>query len=378
MTSALQGLRVVELGQWIAAPYCTSLLADFGAEVVKVEKPGGDDQRRSGPPTPQGDSAFFSVLNRNKRSVVLDFAVPQDCEACLRLIESADIVVENYRPGVLSRFGLDYEALSARYPRLIYCSISGFGQTGPMRAEGGFDLVAQAMSGLASICGRIDGPPEKMPIPLVDVSTGLFATIGVLTALQARHATGRGQLVDISLMESALSLAPLDIGHVLATGANPPRLGDASRNAAPYQIFPTKDSAIALGAASQHLWERTCQLIGRSDLLQDARFATNLLRMEHIRELAPEISAALRLETTAHWLQAFKEVGVPVGPVLGFCEALNMPQLQERQLVRRPESPDNGDFPSLVAPVRLTDTPARLRIGAPRLGQHQRLLNEEF
>ncbi|HMN78721.1 MAG TPA: CoA transferase [Burkholderiaceae bacterium] len=368
MSAALDGIRVVELGQWIAAPYCAALLADLGAEVIKIEKPGGDDQRRSGPPTSDGESAYFSMLNRNKRGVVLDLAHPEDRAKCLALISSADVVIENYRPGVLERYGLDHAALAERCPGLVYCAISGFGQTGPLRSKGGFDLVIQAMSGLASICGAPDGPPQKLPVPLVDVSTGLFAAIGILAALQARNRHGRGQMVDVSLLESALALAPLEIGHLLATGAEPARLGDAARNAAPYQIFRTADGAIALAAASQPLWERMCAVLGRPGLLEDRRFATNQHRMEHVSELVPLIDAVLREKPSAHWLTTFEKAGVPVGPVQSFTEALAMPHVRERQVIRSPQSDECGTFPSMVAPIRLSRTPVRLAHGAPRLG----------
>lgn len=370
MTSALQGLRVIDLGQWIAAPYCAALLADFGADVIKIEKPqGGDDQRHSSPFV-NGQSAFFNLFNRNKRSVVIDLSSTAGREQCKDLIATADIVIENYRPGAMARMGLDYETLSSNHSRLIYCSISAFGQTGPLRQEGGFDMVIQAMSGLASICGPADGKPHRLPIPIADVSTALFATIGILTAVAARERTGKGQCVDVSLLESALAMAPLEVAQYLATGENPKRMGQASRNASPYQIFSTQDGSIALGAAAQHLWEKTCDLIGCSQLKSDPRFSTNTLRQQHNDALVEIIEHALSYHPTDYWLSVLGQEGIPVGPVWSYEQALNHPQIAARGLIQQPEGADQAAAKTLLTPIKLSDTPARLMFNAPKLGEH--------
>lgn len=370
MTSALQGLRVIDMGQWIAAPYCAALLADFGAEVIKVEKPqGGDDQRHSSPFV-DGQGAFFNFFNRNKRSVTIDLSTPTGREQCRELIATADIVVENYRPGAMARMGLDYDALRADNPRLIYCSISAFGQTGPLQKEGGFDMVIQAMSGLASICGPADGQPHRLPIPIADVSTALFATIGILTAVAARERTGKGQSVDVSLLESALAMAPLEVAQYLATGQNPPRMGQASRNASPYQILRTQDGSIALGAAAQHLWEKTCDLIGCAGLKSDPRFSTNATRQLHNDALIQLIEQALACHSTSHWLKLLGEAGIPVGAVLTYEEILGHPQVEARGLIQQPEGSDPSAAKIMTTPIRLSSTPARLLANAPKLGEH--------
>lgn len=369
MTGALTGLRVLDLGQWIAAPYCAAMLGDFGAEVIKVEKPqGGDDQRQSSPFI-EGRSAFFNLFNRNKRSVSLDLGSDEGRQQLWNLLDTADILIENYRPGAMARMGFDYDTVSARNPRLIYCSISGFGQTGPLRKEGGFDLVIQAMSGLASLCGAADGQPQRLPIPIVDVSTALFATIGILTAIQARTHTGKGQYVDVALLDSALAMAPLEVAHYLATGNSPQRLGQASRNAAPYQLFATRDGSLALGAAAQHLWEKTCDLIGAPELKDDPRFATNALRMHHNADLAALIERQLVQQPTDYWLERLAEAGVPAGPVLTYEEVLNHPQVEARRLIRAPEH-DAARPATMINPIQLSETPARLMTEAPDLGAH--------
>lgn len=375
MTGALEGLRVLDMGQWIAAPYCTAMLADFGAEVIKIEKPGGGDDQRHSSPFVDGQSAFFNLFNRNKHSVTIDLSTPGGRAQCRDLIRGADVLVENYRPGVMARLGLDYATLHAEFPRLVYCSISGFGQSGPLRGEGGFDLVIQAMSGLAAQCGPTEGTAHRLPIPIVDVSTALFATIGVLTALAARQKTGTGQLVDVALLDSALAMAPLEVADYLATGRNPERMGQASRNAAPYQIFRTQDGAIALGAASQPLWEKTCDLLDRAALKTDPRFADNTARLANRAVLAELVEQALAQHPAQYWLERLRDAGIPAGPVLSYEEILHHPQVAARELVRRPETSAAATAPTLSSPIRLSSTPARFVSGAPALGAHNTLLD---
>jgi crotonobetainyl-CoA:carnitine CoA-transferase CaiB-like acyl-CoA transferase len=370
MEMTLQGLKVLELGQWIAAPYCCALLGDLGADVIKVEKPGtGDDQRYS-PPQVRGTSAFFRHFNRNKRSIALDLSNPDEREQCLKLIAEADVLVENFRPGVLKRLGLDYNSVRSLNQRLVYCSISGFGQTGPLSSQGGFDLVAQAASGLMSITGDIDGRPRKIPIPIADVSSALFAAIGILAAVVGAVKHGTGQQVDIALLEAALAMAPLEVAGYLATGAVPEPLGETSRNAAPYQVFRTADGALALGAATQTLWEKTCRVIGHPELLDDPRFSTNSLRVANVEELTRKIESAFLDKSAADWIAALAAEGIPAGPVWNYAEVLEHPHIAERNLVRNLNIEDGESLRQMVAPISLSTTPVTLRRSAPSVGQH--------
>src|SRR5262245_1739858 len=280
MAGALERLTVVDLSSHLSGPYCAMLLADHGADVIKVEKPGGDEARGM-PPFMRGESAPFMVWNRNKRSVVIDLKSEAGKAQLLALIDGADVLIENFRPGTLDRLGLGWPSLRERNPRLIYAAISGFGQTGPCRARGGFDLITQGMSGLMSVCGPKDGPPHRMPIAISDVAAGMHVAVGVLAALEARHHTGRGQLVETSLLESALSLGVYEAAHVAATGEAPPRLGQAHRGSSPYQVFPTADGWITVGAAQSNFWSRLCDLLAAPELKADARFASNADRVRN-------------------------------------------------------------------------------------------------
>ena len=262
--SALQRLTVVDLSSHLSGPYCAMLLADHGADVIKIERPDGGDDARRMPPFVGGESAPFMIWNRNKRSVVIDLKTEAGKAQLLQLIDGADVLIENFRPGTLDRLGLGWPTLSARNPRLIYAAISGFGQTGPYRERGGFDLITQGMSGLMSVTGPKDGPPHRMPIAISDVAAGMHLAVGVLAALEARHHTGRGQLVETSLLESAMSYGVYEAAHVAATGERPPRLGQAHRGSSPYQVFPTADGWITVGAAQTNFWTRLCDLHRRS------------------------------------------------------------------------------------------------------------------
>ena len=378
---ALSGLRVVEVGQWVAAPYCAALLADFGADVVKIEKPGrGDDQRQS-PPLIDGDSALFMQLNRNKRSASLDLTLAHDVEALRSLASDADVFLDNYRPGVLARLGIDYETLSKANPRLIYCAISGFGLSGELSERAGMDLIAQAMSGVMLLNRDDDGRPNRVPIALADISTGLFATVGILAALQSRARTGRGQLLDLSLLDSMLAMMPMETSTLVATGENPPRFDPrVSRNAAPYQVFPTRDGWIVLVAVSQSLWEGTCHVLGCEELLADPRFATNGLRIENSRLLEPYLERVFRTRTTAEWLEKVDAARIPASPVFSLKDIVAHDHIRQRGNLVCPEPDDRHGKPVVLAPVRMSETPVRLHHAAPHSGQHtadllQRLAN---
>lgn len=369
MTMSLEGLRVIDLSTHLSGPYCSMLLGDMGADVVKVERPEGDDMRHV-PPFVHGESAPFMLFNRNKRSVVLDLKSAQSREACARLASSADVFLENFRPGVAARLELDYATLSRTNPRLIYCSVSGFGHTGPYRERGGFDLITQAMSGLMSITGEEDGPPLRIPVPISDLSAGMFAAIGILSALAARERTGRGQWVDLSLFEAAISLGVYEAASYFATGVVPARLGQAHRGSAPYQAFRTKDGWVTVGAASQNLWERLCRILDDEALGKDPRFADNASRVRHRPELVEILQARFERKSTTHWLEAFEAAGIPAGPVLTYDQVFADPQALHRQMVVDVEHPVAGATRVLGVPVKLSETPGGIRRPAPTLGQH--------
>jgi crotonobetainyl-CoA:carnitine CoA-transferase CaiB-like acyl-CoA transferase len=370
MASALEPLKVVDLSSHLSGPYCAMVLADHGADVIKVERPGSGDDARKMPPFVGGESAPFMIWNRNKRSVVIDLKTEAGKTQLFGLIDGADVLIENFRPGTLERLGLGWATLSARNPRLIYAAISGFGQTGPYRDRGGFDLVAQGMSGLMSVCGPKDGPPHRMPIAISDVAAGMHLAIGVLCALQARNRTGRGQLVETSLLESALSFGVYEAAHVAATGTTPPRLGQAHRGSSPYQVFPTADGWITLGAAQDNFWIRLCDMLGAPELSRDARFASNGERVRNNDALVTLLEGHFRTKPSAHWLAALEAAGIPSGPVLEFDQAMADPHVVARGMAVDTAHPAAGTVKTLGIPLKLSDTPGALLRQAPRLGEH--------
>lgn len=370
MASGLQRLRVVDLSSHLSGPYCAMLLADHGADVIKIERPNGGDDARGMPPFVGGESAPFMIWNRNKRSVVIDLKTEAGKAQLLQLIDTADVLIENFRPGTLDRLGLGWAMLSARNPRLIYAAISGFGQTGPYRERGGFDLITQAMSGLMSVTGPRDGPPHRMPIAISDVAAGMHLAVGVLIALEARHHTGRGQLVETSLLEAALSFGVYEAAHVAATGERPPRLGQAHRGSSPYQVFPTANGWITVGAAQNNFWVKLCAMLGVPELERDARFATNGDRVCNNDELVGLLEPRFKTKPSAHWLDLLQAAGIPAGPVLHFEEAMADPQVVARRMAVDTQHPAAGTFKTLGIPVKLSQTPGELRRPAPRLGEH--------
>jgi crotonobetainyl-CoA:carnitine CoA-transferase CaiB-like acyl-CoA transferase len=372
IASALQRLIVVDLSNNLSGPYCAMLLADHGADVIKVEKPSGGDEARNMPPFVGGESAPFMLWNRNKRSVVIDLKSEAGKAKLLSLIDGADVLIENFRPGTLERLGLGWPSLAARNPRLIYAAISGFGQTGPYRDRGGFDLVTQGMAGLMSVTGPVDGPPHRMPIAISDVAAGLHLAVGILAAVEARHHTGRGQLVETSLLEAAMSFGVYEAAHVAATGQPPPRLGQAHRGTSPYQVFPTADGWITVGAAQSNFWSKLCELIGAPQLRDDPRFAANADRVRNNGELVALLEREFAKKPSAHWLEAMDAAGIPAGPVLDFAAAMADPHVVDRAMVVETEHPAAGRLRTLGIPVKLSETPGALRRPAPRLGEHTR------
>ena len=369
--SALSEMVVLDLTQIMAGPYCTMVLADMGADVIKVEKPnGGDDNRRMGPPFIKDWSAGFLALNRNKRSLAVDLRSEAGQAMFKRLVEGADAVVENFRPGVMDRLGLGYETLAAIKPSLIYCSISGFGNTGPDAAKGGFDLVAQGVSGLMSITGHPGMPPAKVGVPITDISAGLLAANGILCAYIHALKTGQGQQVDTSLMEAGIAYTVWESSVYFAGGEIPGPLGSAHRVSAPYQALRTKDGYLNIGAATQPTWEQLCRAIGLKSLIDDPRFKLPGDRKAREGELADLLEETFTKETTGHWLELLDKAGVVAGPIYNMEQVYNDPQVLARKMLVDLEDPELGAIHNIGIPVKLSATPGRIRTRAPMLGEH--------
>ncbi|HYR01225.1 MAG TPA: CoA transferase [Casimicrobiaceae bacterium] len=371
-------MRVLELAQIMAGPTCGALLADLGADVIKVEKlPGGDDARGYREPRVNGVSAPFLMLNRNKRGLALDLKRPEGRAILLRLVGRADVLIENYRRGTMERLGLGYDTLAGANPALIYCAITGYGRDGPWADKGGFDLVAQAFAGLMAITGEPGRPPVKTGNPVSDINAGLLAAVGILAAWAHRQRTGRGQMVDTSLMEAALQQTYWHAASYFATGESPGPLGSAHILTAPYQAFAASDGWIVIGGANQANWERIADTLGHPEWRDDPRFATNSARMANLPALVAAMSDVLARKSRAEWLALLDAAGVPAGPVHSVGEALTHPQTLARGMVVALEHPDAGPTRALGCPVHLSETPARVDRPAPRLGEHTRELLRE-
>jgi crotonobetainyl-CoA:carnitine CoA-transferase CaiB-like acyl-CoA transferase len=369
--SALDGLRILELTQVMAGPFCGQVLADMGADVIKVEPPEGDSTRRSLGFRMQGDdTAAFLAVNRNKRSLTLDLKAAEHQAVFHRLVRDADVVLENYRPGVAARLGADWETLSEVNPRLVYASVSGFGQTGPYAQRPGYDLIAQGLAGVMSVTGEPGGDPVKCGIPIGDLSAGLFCAVAILSAVIARERTGRGQRIDTSLFEGALALSIWETAELWATGRVPEPLGSAHRLTAPYQALRTRDGHVTVGGNTQALWERLCAAIGRPELIEDPRFASNDERMANRAELVAELEAATTARDSDEWVAALVEAGVPCGPIHDYRQVFEDPHTQAREMEVRLEHPVEGTISALGIPVKLSDTPGSIRRPAPLLGEH--------
>jgi crotonobetainyl-CoA:carnitine CoA-transferase CaiB-like acyl-CoA transferase len=373
MPGALHGIKVVELAQIMAGPTCGLMLADMGADVIKVEKlPGGDDTRGYREPAVDGEPVAFMILNRNKRSLAVDLKAPGGVEIVRRLIAGADVVIENFRKGTLDRLGLGYDVLAADNPRLIYGAVSGYGRTGPYADKGGFDLIAQGFAGIMSVTGQPGGPPAKSGTSVADINAGLLAALGIVSALVARATTGRGQLVETSLMEAAVQQTYWQSATFFATGVNPGPTGSAHLLTAPYQAFETRDGWINVGGANQANWERIAKVIGRPELATDPRFRANADRMRNIAELAALIGERLRERPSAEWIAAFEAAGVPAGPVNRIGDMLADPQVAAREMVIEVDHPRAGRTRALGMPIKFSETRGELTRPAPLLGQHSR------
>ena len=369
---ALERLTVIDLSQVMAGPSCCQLLGDLGARVVKGEPTGtGDHTRQSmGHRMPGGESSAFLAVNRNKEGIAIDLKQDAGRDAFYRLVRGADVLVENFRPGVTSRLGVGYETLSELNPRLIYASISGFGQTGPCADRPGYDLIAQAMSGIMSVTGEPGGAPVKAGVPVADLAAGLYCAAGILAAWIAREQTGRGQYIDTSLYEAGLALSVWETAELWATGRVPQPLGSAHRMSAPYQALRTRDGHITVGANNPRLWERLCRILGRDDLLADPRFTTNAGRMEHRDVLAAELESVLTGRETAEWETALLAAGVPCGPIRDYEQVARDPHTLAREMVVTMQHPVEGEIRGLGLPLKLSGTPGEIRRPAPVLGEH--------
>ncbi len=385
-TGPLRKLRIIDLSRVLAGPVCTQMLGDLGAEVIKVERPGekgqggGDDTRFWGPPFLKDDkgndtteSAYYLSANRNKQSIALDLSEDADRKKLHDLLKDADILVENFKVGSLEKLGLSYEQLKPIYPRLIYCSITGFGQTGPLADEPGYDFMIQGLSGFMSVTGAADGPPAKAGVAIIDYVTGLNATIGILAALRARDATGTGQRIDLALFDSALAMMTNIAQYTLTSGHNPPRVGNAHTTIVPYNAFEAADGWIILAIGNDHQFEKFCAFAGEPGWARDPRFATNSSRVLHRDALMPVLTAIIARHPVAHWADGLPHAGVPCGPVNTMRDALAMEQTAARRMVVDMPHPLTSKPVQLVGnPVKLSATPVNYRLAPPTAAQHQK------
>ena len=364
----LAGLRVLDLTEHMAGPFCTMILADMGAEVIKLERPGKGDSVRA-----WGDGSernpCFRYINRNKKGITLDYKQPEGRALFLRLVENMDVLVENYRPTVMPRAGLGYDALCEVNPRLIYAQLSGLGYDGPHAGRGGFDLIAQGMGGIMHVTGEPDGPPTSVGLPICDLGTGMWAVQGILAALWERERTGVGRLVECSLLETAIGFSSWTSAQWLADHEEPIRQGSRHRQNAPYQRMQTNDGYLMVGAAGEAIWVRCAKALGHPEWCEDPRFATNQQRMRNRAALEAEMEAVLRTAATAHWVEVLEAAGVPCGPVYNYAQMFADPQISHRGLVQYASDAELGEVPHIRTPIKI-DESIRVRTVAPELGEH--------
>ena len=367
----LDDLLVIDLTRALAGPYCTLMLGDLGARVIKIETPeGGDDTRGWGPPFINGESSYFLGINRNKESLTLNLKHPDGQQVLRRLIERADVLVENFRAGIMERFGFGYPAVHAANPRLVYASISGFGQDGPYRERTAYDLILQGMGGLMGTTGEEGGPPVKVGIAVTDIAAVMFAAYGILAALRVRDRTGRGQLVDVAMLDGQVAWLTYQAGYYFATGENPKRLGSAHPSLVPYQAFRTQDGYINVAVGSEGIWSRFVEAIGAPHLAQDLRFRTNADRVAHRDALIALLEPIFAIRTTAAWVSVLEPAGVPAGPIYLMSDIFNDPQVRHRSMLQEIDHPRAGRIRQTGVPVKLSETPGRLTLPPPLLGQH--------
>ncbi|MBV8521097.1 MAG: CoA transferase [Acetobacteraceae bacterium] len=373
-TGPLKGLKIFDLTRVLAGPTCVQMLADLGADVIKIEKPGaGDDTRGFAPPFMPGtkESAYFVGTNRNKRSVTLDIAKPEGQAIALELIAQSDVLAENFKVGALAKYGLGYAQLKDRFPGLIYCSITGFGQTGPYAPRPGYDSLVQAMGGIMSLTGDPDGAPQKVGVPIADVFAGLYGCIGILAALQHKRDTGRGQHIDIGMLDTHCAWLVNQAMNYLATGENPPRLGNQHPNIVPYQVFPTSDGYVMLSIGNDPTFARFCNEFGLEALLSDPRYATNAARVQNRQRVTETLTPVMKQHPTHWWVERLEALKIGCGPINTLKEVFADPQVQARAIVVEMPHPVAPEGVKVIAnPVRLSETPPDYRLPPPLLGQH--------
>ncbi len=373
----LQGIRVLDLSRVLAGPYCTMVLGDLGAEVIKVEPPEGDETRGWGPPFVGGESAYYLCVNRNKRDMVINLKTDEGKIILRELAMQSDVLVENFRPGTLKRFGLDFETLHALNPKLIYCSITGFGQTGSMKDKPGYDFMIQASGGLMSITGEPEGEPMKTGVAVVDLFAGQNAIIAILAALQARTLTGEGQHLDIALFDSQLGWLANVASNYLISGKLPKRHGNAHANIVPYQSFQASDGWFAIAVGNDRQFARLCELLGKPELGIDKKFAANSARVQNREEIIAILASIFKTTSVAEWLQKLDEAEIPCGPINNFEQVFSMPQVKEREMLVQMQHPTIGALPLVGSPLKMSATPVEYRLPPPLMGQHtQEILRE--
>ena len=374
----LDGLTVVDLTRALAGPYCTMMLADLGARVIKVETPdGGDDTRGWGPPFYEGESAYFLSINRNKQSLTLNLKDSRGRDLLLRLARRADVLVENFRPGAMDRLGLGYAALHDQVPRLVYCSISGFGQTGPFRERAAYDLIVQGMGGIMGITGEPDGAPMRVGVAIADICAGMFAAYGILAALRVRDRTGAGQWIDAAMLDGQVAWMTYMAANYFATGEDPPRVGSAHLNLVPYQPFQTRDGFVNVAVGSEGLWQKFCEAV-ELRIAADPRFATNADRVRNRGALLAVLVPVFRRRTTVEWVDRLLAAGVPAGPIYSMREVMEDPQVRHREMVIELEHPRAGRIRVNGVPVKLSDTPGAVTSPPPMLGEHSEAVLREL
>ncbi len=367
---SLQGIRVLDLSRVLAGPYCTMVLGDLGADVIKVEPPEGDETRGWGPPFVGGESAYYLCVNRNKRDIVINLKTDEGKKILRELALQSDVLVENFRPGTLEKFGLDFAALHELNPKLIYCSITGFGQTGSMKDKPGYDFMIQALGGLMSITGEPEGEPMKTGVAVVDLFAGQNAIIAILAALQARTLTGRGQHLDISLFDSQLGWLVNVASNYLISGNLPKRHGNAHPNIVPYQSFQASDGWFAIAVGNDKQFTGLCRVIGKLEWISDLRFFTNSVRVENRDVLIPFLASVFITDSISEWLKKLDEAEIPCGPIQNFEQVFSMPNVGEREMLVKMNHPTIGELPLVGSPLKMSDTRVEYRLPPPLMGEH--------
>jgi crotonobetainyl-CoA:carnitine CoA-transferase CaiB-like acyl-CoA transferase len=374
----LDGLRVLDISRALAGPFCTMMLGDLGADVIKVERPGrGDESRSWGPPfvgapneSYPGESTYYLAANRSKRSLTVNLKSPEGQEIIKRLAAVSDVLVENYLTGSLDKMGLGYEQLHELNPRLVYCSISGYGRSGPYAGKGGYDFILQAEGGIMGITGPVEGPPFRVGVSIIDITTGMFASTAILAALRARDVSGEGQLLDLSLLDSSAAILANVASNYLIGGVEPRRMGNAHFNIAPYEVYRARDRWLTLGALNQRQWENLCTVVDRQEIIADPLFASNQDRVENRESLAEVLNEAFAAREAREWIEELHQVGIPSGVINTIADVFNHPQAQERELKIEIEHPTAGVLSFPGYPYKFSETPAQARRPPPLLGEH--------